>query len=144
MTYLLDANVLISLCDERHAHHASANRWFQRTGAASWATCPLTENAFVRITSRPSYPRSTGSVTEQLQVLRELCALPGHLFWPDEISLLDEEIWSATGHLNPEDLTDLYLLALAVKNMAKLVSLDRTIPAHRIRGGTNALQVIGD
>ena len=142
MTYLLDANVLISLCDEMHAHHERTNHWFERHGATSWATCPLTENAFVRITSRTSYPRSTGSVTDQLQVLRELCSLSGHRFWPDDISLLKEEMWSATGHLNPDDLTDLYLLALAVKNKGTLVSLDKTIPVHRIRGGSQALQII--
>jgi uncharacterized protein len=142
MSYLLDANVLIALCDELHAHHRDAHHWFTSGGNQSWATCPLTENAFVRITSKTSYPRSTGSVVEQLKTLRELCQLSGHQFWPDEVSLLRQEIWSRPDLTNPADLTDLYLIALAVKRGAKFVTLDRTIPAHRIRGGKEALHVI--
>jgi toxin-antitoxin system PIN domain toxin len=142
MTYLLDASVLIALCDELHAHHNSAYRWFTASRKLSWATCPLTENAFLRITSHPSYPRSTGSVTEQSRVLRELCALPDHQFWPDGVSLLQDDIWLQMDHVKPSDLTDLYLLALAVKRGGQFVTLDRSVPTHRIRGGKEALQVI--
>ena len=142
MTYLLDANVLIALCDELHAHHLDTNRWFQSHGRLSWATCPLTENAFVRITSKPSYPRGTGSVTEQMSVLRELCQIPGHQFWPDDISLIQNKVWSNSDHAHSADLTDLYLIALAVKRGAKFATLDRAIPAHRIRGGKEALFVL--
>jgi toxin-antitoxin system PIN domain toxin len=142
MRYLLDVNVLIALCDELHAHHRDAHRWFTSEGNQSWATCPLTENAFIRITSKPSYPRSTGSVTEQLKVLRELCQIPGHQFWPDEVSLLRQEIWSNMDLTNPADLTDLYLIALAIKRGAKFATLEHTIPAHRIRGGKEALFIL--
>jgi len=142
MTYLLDANVLIALCDELHAHHNNAVRWFTASRKLSWATCPLTENAFLRVTSHSSYPRSTGSVTEQSRVLRELCDLPDHQFWPDGVSLLQRDIWSHVDHVKPADLTDLYLLALAVKQGGKFVTLDRSVPAHRIRGGQEALFVL--
>ena len=142
MTYLLDASILIALCDELHAHHSQAYRWFTTSKKLSWATCPLTENAFLRITSHLSYPRSTGSVMEQARVLRELRDLPGHQFWPNDISLLEEDIWLQMDHAKSADLTDLYLLALAVKCGGKFVTLDRSIPAHRIRGGKGALHLI--
>ena len=143
MTYLLDANILIALCDELHAHHHDAHRWFKSIGRLSWATCPLTENAFIRITSKPTYPRSTGSVTEQMRVLRELCQIPGHQFWPDDVSLVRHEVWSSSDHASPADLTDLYLVALAVKREQKFATLDRTLPVHRIRGGQEALHLLG-
>lgn len=142
MTYLLDANVLIALCDELHAHHNHAFHWFTASRKFSWATCPITENAFLRVTSHSSYPRSTGSVTEQARVLRELCELPGHQFWPDGVSLLQRGIWSQMDQAKSADLTDLYLLALAVKQGGKFVTLDRSIPVHRIRGGKEALLIL--
>ncbi len=142
MTYLLDANVLIALCDEQHAHHPDAHRWLSHGGAKSWATCPITENAFLRISSSPAYPRSTGSVTEQVRILSELCHLPGHEFWPDDLSFLRSYLWSNLEHARSADLTDLYLLALAVKRKGKFLSLDRAIPAHRIKGGLQAIHLL--
>jgi len=142
VTYLLDVNVLIALCDDQHAHHSEAHRWFSHSGLKSWATCPITENGFVRITSNPSYPRSTGSVPEQIRVLRELCGLSGHEFWPDDLSFVRSDTWSSLEHAKASELTDLYLLALAAKRKGKFVSFDRSIPVHRIKGGTEALHKI--
>jgi toxin-antitoxin system PIN domain toxin len=142
MTYLLDVNVLIALCDVNHAHHISVNRWFAREGYRSWATCPLTENAFVRITSRRSYPRSTGSVSDQIHTLSELCHLRGHQFWPDDVSLLDSDSWSSHVGVKADDLTDLYLVALAAKRKGRFASLDRSIVAQRMRQGTAALDLL--
>jgi predicted nucleic acid-binding protein len=81
-------------------------------------------------------------VAEQSRVLRELCELPDHQFWPDGVSLLQRDIWSQIDYVKPADLTDLYLIALAVKRGAKFATLDRTIPAHRIRGGKEALHIL--
>jgi len=47
--HLLDANVLIALGGPSHKHHASAHQWFSSGAAGGWATCPLTQCAFVRI-----------------------------------------------------------------------------------------------
>jgi toxin-antitoxin system PIN domain toxin len=142
VTYLLDANVLIALCDDQHALHPQAHRWFSLGGSKSWATCPLTENAFIRITSHPSYPRSTGSIPEQIRILREFCQLPGHEFWPDDLSFVRTDAWLNLEHAKPSNLTDFYLIALAFKRSGKFVSLDRAIPAHRIKGGVEALQLL--
>ena len=53
MTHLLDINVLVALFDSAHVHHEAAHRWFANVGNASWATCPITENGFVRVVSIP-------------------------------------------------------------------------------------------
>jgi toxin-antitoxin system PIN domain toxin len=139
MTHLLDVNVLLALCEPQHIHHEPAHRWFKTKEHLSWATCPLTENAFLRITSKKSYPHWQGSCLRQWQLLREFCALPEHIFWADEVSLLRPEIWTDFALVSPAHLTDLYLLALTVKNRGKLVSFDQNIPAHLVRGGEKAL-----
>lgn len=78
----------------------------------------------------------------QLDTLRELCLLPGHTFWPNDLSLLQDEVWTGTELVNPAHLTDLYLLALAVKHGGGLASFDRHMPAHFIRNGKEALHLI--
>jgi toxin-antitoxin system PIN domain toxin len=140
--YLLDVNLLIALCDDHHTHHDAASAWFESEKVRRWATCPLTQNGFVRITSKSNYPGGHGTVSEQLKTLAELCRLPHHVFWPDEISLLRTQIWTGIDLVNPSHLTDLYLLALAVERGGKLATLDRRIPAHFIRGGNQALHLV--
>jgi predicted nucleic acid-binding protein len=61
MTYLLDVNVIIALIDPAHVRNRDALAWFASTGHKSWATCPLTENAVLRIVGSPSYPNSPGN-----------------------------------------------------------------------------------
>ena len=86
-TFLLDVNVLIALIDPAHLQHDLAHEWFERIGAQSFATCPITENGLLRIVGHPKYPNSPGPpsvVAKSLAVVREL---KGHQFWPDEISI---------------------------------------------------------
>ena len=142
MTYLLDVNLLIAFCDPFHAHHQHAHRWFSAEKVVNWATCPLTENGFVRITSGSTYPGGHGTVVEQLDQLRQSCRQSGHIFWPDDLSIRDKDMWSMLQTINPHQLTDLYLLALAVKRGGKLASFDQRIPAHLIQGGKAALHIV--
>ena len=143
MTHLFDVNFLIALLDQHHTHYEFAHRWTEAVPRPlQWATCPLTENAFVRITGRSSYPNWFGSATAALDCLRENCSQATHTFWPDDVSLLQVEIWTQPLLITSTHLTDLYLLALAVKNGGRLVSFDRTIPSHLIRGGAEALLIL--
>ncbi|MBP1742910.1 MAG: domain protein family protein, partial [Deltaproteobacteria bacterium] len=64
--YLLDINLLLALSDPMHIHHPLAHRWFAEKGQHAWATCPLTENGFIRIASHPNYPNRPGDVTAVL------------------------------------------------------------------------------
>lgn len=142
MTYLLDVNLLIALCDPDHVHHESAHRWFGSMGSDRWATCAITENGFIRITGHSTYLNWKRRPVEQIDMLRRFCSLPHHEFWADDISLLEARIWASPERVRASDLTDLYLLALAVKHRGKFVSLDSGIPKELIRGGREALFVL--
>jgi len=132
-TFLLDVNVLIALLDPAHLNHDSAHAWFANTGNTSWATCPLTENAVVRILSNPAYPSIDWSPTDVIQHLNLfLSNATGHVFWEDSVSFLDPQRVNhklITGH---RQITDIYLLALAVSKRATLATFDRSIPLAAI------------
>lgn len=143
MTYLLDVNVLIALIDPAHVQHDAAHDWFAKQGKKSWATCPLTENGVVRIVGNVRYPNSPGTPAAVAQLMAGLCALPGHVFWPDSISLLEDTKIEASRILSSAQVTDSYLLALAVAHGGKLATFDRRLVVDAVRGGLKALHVIG-
>ena len=133
MRALLDVNVLIALLDADHTSHRSAVAWFSEHAGAGWASCPITENGCVRIMSHPSYPNAH-SVIEIVGRLRAATAHAAHQFWPDSQSLLDERLIDASRVHGPRQLTDVYLLALAVKNGGRLVTFDATIATGAVKG----------
>ena len=135
MTYLLDVNVLIALIDPAHTGHDAAHAWFMTTGAASWATCPITENGVLRIVGNPKYPNSVGSPAACAPVLAGLVGLPGHVFWADAISLGGGGLVDVAQITTPGQVTDSYLLALAVANGGKLATFDRRLSTKAVRGG---------
>ncbi|MBE2203796.1 MAG: PIN domain-containing protein [Chthoniobacterales bacterium] len=142
MIQLLDVNVLIALGDANHPHRTAALRFFERSATlAGWATCPLTENAFIRILGG-SYPAGPGSTVEARRLLDALRAAPGHQFWPDDISLSDPRLFPVLPA--SKSLTDLYLLALAVKHGGRFATFDQSINASLIPGGPAAYYFIPD
>ena len=138
--YLLDVNVLLALCDSLHVHHEAAHRWFEEYGRTAWATCPITENGFVRIASHPSYPNRPGDVIAVLAILQRLCAVADHRFWMDELALRDILLPGAT--LTHAQVTDVYLLGLAARKGGKLATFDRHIPTAAVRNGEHCLELI--
>ncbi len=143
MTYLLDVNVLIALIDPAHVQHDAAHDWFAKQGKKSWASCPLTENGVMRIVGHARYPNSPGTPAAVVQLMTGLCALPGHVFWPDDISLLDTKNLDATRLLSSAQVTDSYLLALAITHNGKLATFDRRLVVDAVRGGAKGLHLIG-
>lgn len=139
-TYLLDINLLLALTDPMHVHHEAAHRWFADKGYRSWATCPLTENGFVRIASHPNYPNRPGDVQAVFAILRRLCEAQGHDFWADDISI--REILGSSAIITHAQITDVYLVGLSVHRGGKLATLDQHIPVEAVRGGTEALELI--
>jgi toxin-antitoxin system PIN domain toxin len=133
MRALLDVNVLIALLDADHASHRPARQWFHDSARDGWASCPLTQNGCVRIMSHHGYPNAL-PVPRVMERLREAAAGAHHAFWPDDLSLLDERVADATRIHGPRQLTDLYLLALAVRRGGRFVTFDRTIALGAIRG----------
>ncbi len=142
ITYLLDVNVLIALIDPAHVQHDTAHDWFAAHQGA-WATCPLTENGLLRIVGHPRYPNSPGTPAAVAPLLAGLCALPGHVFWPDDVSLLDAERLDMSRLLSSGQVTDSYLLALACAHGGQLASLDRRLVTVAVRDGAKGLHLIG-
>lgn len=140
--YLLDVNVPTARVGPAHVQHDAAHDGFARTGHAAWATCPLTENGLLRIVSHPRYPNPAATPAAAAGVLHRLRALPGHRFWPDDISLLDPARVQAERLLSHAQVTDSYLLALAVRHGGKLATLDRRLVTEAVGNGQHALERI--
>ena len=142
MTFLLDVNVLIALIDPSHVGHDSAHRWFEAERETGWATCPITENGVIRIVGNPKYPNTPGSTAVVTKIVNRLHALPGHVFWPDDISLVDVDYVDTAQVLTSAQVTDTYLLALAVAHDGKLATFDRRLSVQAVKGGKAALHLI--
>jgi len=126
-TALLDVNLLIALVWPTHEHHDAAHVWFRSRGRARWATCPLTELAFVRIVSNPAFSRDAPDPAGALTLLLANLDAPGHEFWPADLSggqALGEARIRLEG---ASQVTDAYLLALARARRGVLASFDEGI-----------------
>lgn len=132
MRALLDVNVLIALLDADHSMHARATEWFASHARAGWASCPITENGCVRIMSHPGYP-NTLPVRAVIERLAEASVSNLHEFWPDDISLLDADLVDAARIHGPRQLTDIYLLALAVRHGGRFVTFDHSVSLEAIK-----------
>jgi uncharacterized protein len=141
-TFLLDVNVLIALIDPAHIQHDPAHIWFAREGGHSWATCPLTENALLRIVGNPRYPNSPGTPAAVVPIFEGLCALAGHEFWPDDISVLDSSVVDPSRLLGFSQVTDTYLLALARAHKGLLATFDRRLVVDAVGDGAKCLHLI--
>jgi toxin-antitoxin system PIN domain toxin len=132
---LLDVNVLIALLDCDHASHAAAIGWFSAHARGGWASCPITQNGCIRIMSNPAYPNPLPPQAV-IEHLAGACGQEIHEFWPDDVSLLDRHAVHATRIHGPRQLTDIYLLALAVRHEGRLVTFDSGIPLSAVRKAT--------
>jgi toxin-antitoxin system PIN domain toxin len=138
---LLDVNVLIALLDGGHASHATAKEWFAAHGDDGWASCPITQNGCVRIMSSPSYP-NTRSPMEVAARLREATRHASHAFWCDDVSLLDPSAVELSRIHGTRQLTDAYLLALAVRHGGRFVTFDRAVPRSAVPRATDTHLVV--
>ena len=136
MRALLDTSVLIALCDPSHSMHGAALAWLGHlTGGV--ATCPIVENGAVRILSQPKYTSGTPiSTSNAVLAVREIRNVTGYEFWADDVSLLDAAVFDASAVMGPAQVADAYLLALAVKHEAALVTLDTRLMLSAVIGAT--------
>lgn len=137
MRALLDVNVLIALLDAAHVHHAIARAWLEQNIAAGWASCPITQNGCVRILSQPAYPNRIPPA-QAIERLQRAVSTSHHAFWPDDLSVLDAERIEGNRIHSPRQLTDVYLLALAVKAEGRFVTFDATVALSAVRGALAA------
>lgn len=123
---LLDVNALVALAWDSHVHHAAMRAWFTANGSAGWATCPITESGFVRVSSNPIVLPSAISVHAAREVLSALRAHPGHHFLTDDVSMSDGDVPAIAGY---RQVTDVHLLTLARRGGVRLVTFDASILA---------------
>ncbi len=133
MRSLLDVNVLIALHDPQHIHHQRAASWFAENADLGWASCPLTQNGCLRIMSLPGYTNPQ-PLSALVAMLKQSTNTAFHQFWSDDLSLLDGDRFHHSHMHSPRQLTDIYLLGLAVRNKGRLVTFDIRIPLSTVRG----------
>ncbi len=133
MRALLDVNVLIALLDSDHLHHARAMQWLKENIKHGWASCPLTQNGCIRVMAQAGYPNSlpAAAVAERLAAAT---ATKHHDFWPDAISMLDAGHIDWNSVLGSRQVTDVYLLGLAVAQGGRFATLDRAVPLKAVHG----------
>ena len=127
MRALLDVNMLIALMDQAHEHHNLASDWLSRNIGGGWASCPITQNGCIRIMSQRNYQPEPFAIKDIMDLLEYEVSQQHHEFIVDDISLIHPSIIDRKKLSNPGQLTDCYLLALAVKHQCRLVTLDRKI-----------------
>ncbi len=133
MRALLDVNVLIALLDSSHIHNKLVTVWLADNIDSGWASCPITQNGCIRIFSQPGYPNTVPAI-QIAERLTEAAQHPSHGFWPDSVSLLQPDGLNWNKVLSSRQVTDIYLLALAVKQSGRFVTLDRGIPLDAVTG----------
>lgn len=132
---LLDVNVLLALSNPYHGHHRTIRDWWEGRKHNGWASCPLTQNGFIRITCQPSYSLpQTFEVAKRL--LQEMISDPLHVFWPDEVSIADESVFDHARLKGHRQITDAYLLAIATRNGGRLVTFDASVDWRCVRNAT--------
>jgi hypothetical protein len=138
---LLDVNVLVALLDSDHADHARARSWLGSQIAHGWASCAITQNGFVRMVCQPRYPSPIATAVAST-LLYDATRTRHHVFWPCDFSLLDESAVDRLRIHGPRQVTDVYLLALAVRNGGRLVTFDRSIPLSAAVGARSEHLVV--
>ena len=127
--YLLDVNVLVALLWRSHSQHTQVQQWFGHAGSRAWATCPFTESAFVRILSNPAFSDHAVTPSEARQALEANVQHRGHHFWEDDIPFPVAVRKFQDRIIGHRQVTDAYLLGLALHNKGTLATLDEGISA---------------
>lgn len=143
---LFDVNVLVALLDPLHVHHDRAHDWFGSGGREEWLSSPTTQNGVLRVVAHPKYPNHQ-PIQVVMSSLRSLVAAGYHKFVPDSLSLLGsapgaDSVVITERLATSAQVTDTYLLALAVRNEARLASFDRRLVTAAVAGGQESLLLI--
>jgi uncharacterized protein len=139
VTPLLDVNVLVALAWPNHVYHDLVRRWFADHHRSGWATCPLTESGFVRVSSNRSAIPAAVSPAEAVLLLRRLVALEGHRFWVDDLSIAATDLIDIAKLIAHRQVTDAHLVALALRHEGYLLTLDRRVAALPLQGQPDAV-----
>ena len=133
MRALLEINVLLALFDADHVDHGRTREWLEAEIDNGWASCAITQNGFVRVISQPRYP-SPIPIARAVEGLARASQGGHHEFWPCDLSLLDGQLFDPTRLHGHRQVTDAYLLALAIAHGGRLVTFGRAIPLQAVAG----------
>ena len=122
---LLDVNLLVALAWPNHVHHAVAHAWFQRNQSNGWATCPVSQAGFVRVSSNKKIIPEARTPREAMRLLQRITELPHHQFWSDDIDFASSSLIATEKLLGFRQVTDAHLLAIALRHEGRLATLDR-------------------
>lgn len=75
-------------------------------------------------------------LAQLMAMLRRSTATPAHAFWADDLSVLDAQVFDASFLHGHRQLTDVYLLGLAVRHGSRLVSFDQRVPLSAVPGAS--------
>jgi uncharacterized protein len=121
---LPDVNVLVALAWPNHVHHERARAWFEANHRKGWATCPVTESGFVRVSSNRKVIPDARRPGDAILLLREMTALAGYVFWTDGTSLARSRWIVADRLVGHGQVTDAHLCAVALEHEGRLVTFD--------------------
>jgi uncharacterized protein len=141
MRALFDVSFLIALFTPRHVHGHRAHDWWLENQKFGWASCPITQNGFVRITSQPSFPHPA-TTADAMSKLKTAIAGTDHQFWIDDISISDESVFDHRYLFGHRQVTDAYLLGLAAKNNGRFVTFDQSVQLGTVKGARSENLVI--
>lgn len=124
MSYLLDANALIALAWTQHEHHEAVSSWFKAHARQGWSTCAHTQAAFVRVIAQPAFAGRAIGMADIAELLLRNVAHPRHRFLALDFGIDEVMGWCSGGLLGHRQVTDAWLLALAIRHEVKLVTFD--------------------
>ncbi|NDJ10340.1 MAG: VapC toxin family PIN domain ribonuclease [Acidobacteriia bacterium] len=141
MTRLFDVNALIAIVEQSHPFHRPMHAWLQKHVGVTWATCPITENGFVRVLSQSSFQGQRRSPADSIELLRRVRQTPGwpHIFWPDDYSISEPSSINAALVPGHNQITDVYLVALALRKGGRLLTFDRRTAWQCVPGATASI-----
>lgn len=128
---LLDVNVLLALAWPNHQHHAAAHRWFQSEAEYGWATCALTQLAFIRLSSNPAYTSEAATPSDAATLLQQYCEQPDHQFWQSPPAAEPRMYQRASGH---QQVNDAWMVGLARQCGGRLITFDTRLKVHDAGG----------
>ncbi len=140
--FLLDVNALLALLDPMHVHHEAAHEWYGHRLQKRLLTCSHVENGVIRVAGQPKYPNCLGTSGRVREAVQKFVRQVGAERCDQEVTLVDDKVLLRPELLTPSRVSDLYLLALAAANNARLATFDRRIPAAAVAGGSKALELI--
>jgi uncharacterized protein len=119
--------VLIALTSREHPQHRAALQWFDALGDEKWGICPLTEAGYVRVVTNPASGPIIRSFAQAAAILLDLAQRPGYMYWPIIESWPVLTAPFAARIFGHQQVTDAYLLGLAIREDGVLVTFDRAL-----------------